>query len=183
MSTLKITIKHTKSPIGLRPIHCSVNYAFLGISALIANAIANELKEVAPYILRSSADLASAINAIPASSLTSSELHFLQLDVKDFYLTGAASWLKEQLTLLLNLDPDSKIYSTYADAINFLLYWQLIRLPPVCTPSTAELLYICIYGSGMGLHHSVEFSDGSLYYACERPIFTSHIFSKFGVIR
>ena len=103
VSTLQINIKHHKDPVELRPIHATINYTFLGLATWLRNAISARLSIIAPYIVQDSRDLVRRIGALDKRLLCSDELHFIQLDVKDFFLSGSAA---ELVHLVASIFPD-----------------------------------------------------------------------------
>lgn len=166
ISTLKTTCKTHKPPgaVGFRNIHSSSGWKLQGLSLWLAQELkALLLRTGATHILKDSADFVEKLSRVPLH--TSQEV--AKVDVKDFFMSGSPD---ELLTPILESLPTSstqelRYRNLLKEVAEFLLENQYISSRVLGD----DRVYLVTRGTGMGLIHSGELADVSLYLKAERP--------------
>jgi hypothetical protein len=153
---LKITCKDHKRPVQHRNLHSSVNNSFAGLSQFVRYHLAPHIRSK-PHIVKNAEQLSNILRGkrIPFGSF------LVRIDMKSFFLSGTADQLS---SLCSRVEPNTSNGRTFRDVVLFLLYHQYIRSD--CAPGCT---YQVVKGTGMGLRHSSEVANYSLYQLVELP--------------
>ena len=162
IAVLNKTVKVHK-PVGevtMRPIHAASKFLFAGISFWVVGELRDAMAGL-PHMLSDSFAAHKALHGMPCSPTD----RLIQIDLKDFFLSGS---MKELVADIATLLPRSKRTELVLDAIRFLLINQFVR-----SRAHPGRLWQCEIGSGMGLPHSGEVADAAFYGGVEQHILTA----------
>ncbi len=174
VSGLDITVKNLK-PRGeqtVRPLHTSSRYMLSGLSRFLRSVIIPTLKSEAPHILYDSQTLAFELSLLAPRSGD----FFIKVDIREFYMTGSPRQITDSILELLHGHSAGQ-KRLLRRATKLLLNHQYVSHPITCE------LFQVIIGTGMGLPHSGEFANGSLYQTMESSNISHSVLNNFQVRR
>ena len=171
-STLHLTVKDHKDAgsVTCRPVHSTPRYKLSGLAAWIRSSITDKLDAAAPHLVRDSLDLRSRLEALRGLD----RCHFLKVDIKDFYLKGTP---EEILPCIMQLwDPADQLRDCIRQCIVFFFETQFVR-----DPSDGSLYKVQL-GTGMGLPHSGELTDGTFWALMETVVLRQSVLQHHGIL-
>ena len=157
--------------VGVRNIHASSMNRREGLSRWVSRELQGPLTDHT-WFLTSSAQLVAGINTVAAED---SE-YFVKLDVRDFYMTGTPSELKDSIKVLFPPGPRCRLL---CEAVEYLLScgYVVSNLVP-------GLVFRVVRGSGMGHRLSRCIADCSFFVLGGREFAArSQVLQSFGIKR
>ena len=172
-SNLITNIKSHKpdGEVGVRNIHASSMNKREGLSRWVSRELQGPLTGHT-WFLTSSAQLVADIKTVVAEDCD----YFVKLDVRDFYMTGTPSELKDSIKVLFPPGPRCRLL---CEAVEYLLSSEY-----VVSNLVPGRVFRVVRGSGMGHRHSGCIADCSFFALGEREFAArSQVLQSFGIKR
>jgi len=155
-ANLQLTVKTHKpaGDVGFRNIHASPGYAFAGLASWLSRVCLFRLRGC-EHLIRDSGILCGML----AQRTFDEGMHFVKLDIKEFYMSGVHSQL-------INV-----VSSAFTGALRALLtdtLWLVMGSQFVTASEHPQRAWRVLEGSGMGLRHSGDVADLAFWVQCER---------------
>ena len=172
-SNLITNIKSHKpdGEVGVRNIHASLMNKREGISRWFSRELQGPLTGHT-WFLTSSSQLVADIRTVVAEDCD----YFVKLDVRDFYMTGTPSELKDSIQILFPPGPRCRLL---CEAVEYLLSSEY-----VVSNLVPGRVFRVVRGSGMDHFHSGCIADCSFFALGEREFAVkSQVLQSFGIKR
>jgi len=179
IATLKLTVKTHKEQgkVGFRAIHALTSWRLEGIARWVARQLRTQLMGSKDF-LEVSEDLVDRMKSVRVAM--DGKAHFVKADVKDFYYSGSHEMLVHAVTSVF---PTGVRKDVVREALELLLVQQWIRRPRRnYTDHDDNEVWQIIEGTGMGLPHSGEVADTSLWALTEKDwIEHDYVLEAYGI--
>ena len=167
----KIKSHKPDGEVGVRNIHASSMNKREGLSRWVSRELQGPLTGHT-WFLTSSAQLFANIKTVTAEDSD----YFVKLDVRDFYMTGTPSELKDSIKVLF---PPGTRCRLLCEAVEYLLSSEY-----VVSNLVPGRVFRVVRGSGMGHRHSRCIADCSFFALGEREFAArSQVLQSFGIKR
>ena len=166
-SNLITNIKSHKpdGEVGVRNIHASSMNKREGLSRWVSRELQGPLTGHT-WFLTSSAQLVADIKTVAAEDSD----YFVKLDVRDFYMTGTPSELKDSIKVLFPPGPRCRLL---CEAVEYLLSSEY-----VVSNLVPGRVFRVVRGSGMGHRHSGCIADCSFFALGKENLLQDHRCSR-----
>ena len=178
VATLQLRVKAHKEVgnVTCRAIHANPGSSFEAISRWLVAEIRGRMSELQSHII---SNASAGLSRIRGMCFLEDD-HMIKIDLKDFYYSGSADELIEDVMSMWELaDPRNKLRR---ESMQLLLHNQLVKGKVY----PAEGCYRVQTGSGMGLIHSGDIADAALLMRMERWLTkpqVSHAYNIRGYVR
>lgn len=159
--------------ISIRSIHSTPSYGFLGLSIWVSSELRSHLKNC-HHLVDNMFKFARVVDGMRFQN----NWFFANLDVKDFFMSGTANDITDDLHGWL---PKNKKTRLLVDAVRFLLDYQFVSFTG--DHAKDDFILCVIFGSGMGLFHSCDLMDLIFFIRVEFILLRPQILAKYGIIK